>query len=262
MRRYVPLLIVLALVASACKIRFDTSISINSDESGTFAIEVSADEEFRQLGEEDGGGFDLTDGIEDVPGGWNAEPFVDGEFEGVRISTDFSNLEDLNSRIQELSEAGGDTTATSDMFGVLSITRNGDNFEFRTEGLVLGDDLTGGADAGFEGLDPTAFFESLFEIRLKVTLPGTPGDNNADQVDGNTFIWSIGLDDEGREFFASTTGSGGSGLNPAALAIIALVLAVGVWLVLARRQKAEPATLSSNDDEEASDAADGDPFDS
>ena len=260
MRRYVPLLIVLALVASACKIRFDTSISINSDESGTFAIEVSLDEEFRALSEEDGGGLDFTVGMEDVPNGWTVEPFVDGEFEGTRISIDFTSLEDLNSRIVELSEGEGDATANSDMFGEFTITSSGGNFEFRTEAVALSEDLTGGGDVGLEGIDPTAIFETVFEIRLKVTLPGTPGEHNADQVDGNTFIWSIGLDDEGREFFASTTGGGGSGMNPAVLAIIALVLAVSVWLVLARRQKAEPATLISNDDEEASDAADGDPF--
>lgn len=258
MRRILPLLLMLALVASACKIRFDTSIAINADESGTFAIEMSVDEEFRQLGEDTGDGFDPSAGLEDVPPGWSAEPFVDGEFEGVRISTDFSSLDDLNARVSDLAETGSDATATGDIFGQLSVTSTGSGFEFRTDGLALGEDFTGGEDSGFEGLDPTSFFDSLFEIRLIVTLPGTPADHNADRVDGSTFIWNIGLDDEGQEFFASTT-SGGSGLNPALVIVILLVVAAVGWMVLSRRQQVETASTS----ESAGDAADnveGDPF--
>ncbi len=234
MRRYLPLLLVLALVSTACKVRFDTALTINADESGRFAIEMGFDEEFRALSEESGGGEfgDLTSGMEDVPANWGVEEFTDGEFEGIRIFVDFDNLAQLNASLDELAAASDDPAASGDMFGDLQVSRDGDAFSFRTDPLTLGDDL--GAESGFEGLDMSAMLDQFFQIRLKVTLPGTPGDHNADLVEGNTFIWNIGVADEGSSFFANSSG-GGSGLNPAFIAVAVLLLAIAAWLVLARR---------------------------
>ena len=83
MRRLIPFVLLLALVSTACKIRLDTSVVVNADESGTFAIEMGLDEEFRQFAEEGGGEFDILDGMEDVPSDWTVDTFSDGEFEGV-----------------------------------------------------------------------------------------------------------------------------------------------------------------------------------
>ena len=243
----VPLLLLLALVSSACKMRFDTALTINADESGSFAIEMSFDEEFRQLSE-DGGGEglgDLTTGFEDAPPGWGIEPFTDGEFEGVRIKTDFSSLDDLNGKLDELATADGGSSspAGNDLFGDLSVTRDGDSFQFRTSPVDFGDDLSG--DSGFEGLDPSAFFDQIFEIRLKVTLPGTPGSHNADVVEGNTFIWNIGFDDEGRSFEAASSGGGG-GMNVAVIAIAVLVAAGVAFFIISRRNSGGGAGSSSD----------------
>lgn len=234
MRRLIPLLLVLALVSTACKVRFDTALTINADESGRFAIEMGFDEEFRALSEESGGGEfgDLTSDMEDVPANWGVEEFTDGEFEGVRIFVEFDSLDQLNASLDELAASTDDPTTSGDLYGDLHVTRDGDAFAFRTDPITLGDDFS--ADSGVEGLDMTAMLDQFFQIRLKVTLPGTPGDNNADQVDGNTFIWNIGVADEGAEFFANSSG-GGSGLNPAFIAVAVLLLSIGAWLVLARR---------------------------
>ena len=68
MKTRTAFLLVFALVVSACQIRFDTAVVINADGSGTFAIEISLDEEFRQLSEDQGGGdLDMTDGFEEDP---------------------------------------------------------------------------------------------------------------------------------------------------------------------------------------------------
>ena len=79
----IPLLLLLALVSSACKMRFDTALTVNADESGTFAIEMSFDEEFRALSEEGGGDGlgDLTTGFEDAPAGWGISGGVSSDIE-------------------------------------------------------------------------------------------------------------------------------------------------------------------------------------
>ena len=70
MKTRTAFLLVFALVVSACQIRFDTAVVINADGSGTFAIEISLDEEFRQLSEDQGGGdLDMTEGFEEDPPG-------------------------------------------------------------------------------------------------------------------------------------------------------------------------------------------------
>ena len=231
----IPLLLLLALVSSACKMRFDTALTVNADESGTFAIEMSFDEEFRALSEEGGGDGlgDLTTGFEDAPAGWGIEEFADGEFEGVRIYADFTDLDDLQSKLGQLAAAeGGDAPAGNDLFGEITLTRDGDSFQFRTAPVDFGDDLSG--DSGLEGLDPSMFFDEIFEIRLKVALPGTPGEHNADVVEGNTFIWNIGFDDQGRTFEAASTGGGG-GINIAVVAVAAIVAAVVALVIVNRR---------------------------
>lgn len=243
MKLRIPLLLVFALLAAACQMRLDASVTINSDESGTFAIEMSADEEFRDLGDE---GFDLTEGTEDLPDNWSVEPFVDGDFEGVRVVTSFSDLDDLNSKLQLLRDSA-DNSLPTDMFGGMTVTHEGSMFSFRTEITGLADGLApSDDDSGFDGIDPSAFFDSLFQIRLVVTLPGEVIEHNADVISGSTMTWNISLDDEGTEFFATSSVSG-DGLNPLVIVIIALVLAGAVFWFLSRREN----EMSPTDSDEA-----------
>ncbi len=202
MKRFIPLIMLLGLVLSACTIRFDIGIDVNEDESGTFALFMGFDEEFQQLADEGGGeGFSLTEGLEDVPEGWTVENVVEDEFEGVRISTNFESFDDLDAKLAELGDTA-DTGVGTDFLSDFSLTHEGDEFRFDVDVSGLDEGLTdavgdsGGEDL-FSGIDPASFFEDLFEIRFKLTLPGTIGDNNADEVDGNTLIWNVDLADEG-----------------------------------------------------------------
>ena len=105
MKRYFPLMTVLVLVLSACTIRLDVGVTVNEDESGTFSLFMGFDEEFQQLMEQGGGeGFDMTEGLEDVPEGWTVEDVVEDGFEGVRITTDFQDFEELDQKLGELGE--------------------------------------------------------------------------------------------------------------------------------------------------------------
>ena len=243
MRLRIPTVIAFGLLIAACQIRVDTTVTINADESGSFAIEMSVDEEFRELGEY---GFDVSEGTEDLPPDWTVEPFVDGEFEGVRISTDFADLDDLNTRLRLLSESAEDEESGSpaDMFSGMSVTHEGDTFSFHTNSAGIADDLASTGDEGFEGLDPSTIFDTLFQIRLIVTLPGEVVDHNADALSGSTMTWDVSVDDERTEFFASSSASGGEGLNPIVLVVGVVAVAGLVLWALSRRNDDTTSAIS------------------
>ncbi|MDH3499013.1 MAG: hypothetical protein OEM97_02730 [Acidimicrobiia bacterium] len=270
LRRITPLLIAFALLTAACQIRVDSMIEVNEDETGTFGIEIGFDEEFRQLAEDQGGTLDLstTDGL---PSGWRSEAFASGEFEGTRISTDFTSFADLDTKLHQLEEAGSDGEAAPNaLFNDLNLRREGDTFTFEAQLEQVDEsfsDMAGG-DAALDGIDPAAFLESLFQVRFLVTLPGTVGDHNADEVDGDTLIWSIGLDGQSRTLSASSTvgGSGLAGLLPVLGAAVVVLLLAGVGIaVFRRRSKVSkiPATVGARlsvSSPEIHEPVDGDPF--
>ena len=148
------------------------------------------------------------------------------------IITSFDDLAELNSRLDQLSEVAEEDDSPTDLFGELNITQNGSTFRFEATPSGLEEDFAGGE--GLEGFDPAQLFSQLFQIRLLVTLPGTPGDNNADEVDGNTFVWNVLLADEGTQYFAESSGGGG-GLSPVVLAIVVIAIAAIVFFALSRR---------------------------
>jgi hypothetical protein len=255
MKRVIPLL-VLTLVLTGCKIRFDSVTTVEADGSGTLALEISLDEEFRQLIEESGEGsfFDLEQDLQDIPGGWTASEFSRGEFEGVRISAAFSDFADLDRRLAQLTEADGEEVAPS-FLQVSGLSRDGDRFTFRTELEGLEEGLTdlgateGGGDLGFEGFDPASLFGEVFEIRYLVTLPGEITSHNANVVEGNTLIWNIGITDEGRVLSAESDAGSGSAWG-GWLAIAAIVVALGLLGFVAlqwSRRRGAPVPLPSAD---------------
>ena len=250
MKRLVPLLLLLALGLSACTIRFDIEVAVDDDESGTFALFMGFDEEFREFAEQSGEGFDFTQELGDVPAGWSVDDVTEDGFEGVRISVDFDSLDDLERRLAELDESGTDD-AGADLFTNFTLVRSGDVFRFTADLSQVSEDLTGDLDEGgtddmFSGMDPATFFENLFDIGFRLTLPGEIGPNNAHVVDGNTLTWNVGLDD-GESYVAESTLGGGTSPILLMLVIVGILAAGGAVLVIARRREEEPVAMQSAD---------------
>ena len=252
MKRYFPILLLLALGLSACTIRFDVGVDVNEDESGTFSLFMGFDEEFQQLAEQ-GGGEDLniTEGLEDVPEGWSVEELTQDGFEGVKIGVEFDSFEELEQRLGQLNDTT-DTGVGTDFLSGFGLTREGNEFRFKVDVSGLDEELTGaigegGGDDLFSGIDPTSLFEDLFEIRFRLTLPGEIGANNADLVEGNTLVWNVGLADEGGTYEAvSTTGGGSTALLYGGIAIAAVaVVVVGATAIRRRRQEAAVTAVTS-----------------
>lgn len=268
MRRAIPVILLLALVTSACQIRVDSVVTVNDDESGTFGLVLAFDEEFRQFATESGGDMDLTSGLDGLPAGWSEQPYAEDGFEGSFISASFTDFADLQRLLSEMAAVESGDGSPDTMFDTMSLRREGDAFRFeaRIEGLEEGFSESGG-DLSFSGDEGAAMFASLFDIRFVVTLPGSIGDHNADLVEGNTLIWNIGLNDEGAKLFA-TSSPGGLGFLPIAGAAVVLIGA-GAFLFLRRRSSSDddgPSSAALAAAAEAAEAAvpeeavDGDPF--
>lgn len=264
MKRFIPLFLLLTLALSACTIRFDIGIDVNEDESGTFTLFMGFDEEFQQLAEQSGGeDLNITEGLEDVPEGWTVEEVTEDGFEGVRISTDFTSFEDLDSKIAELGDTA-DTGIGTDFLSGFELTREGDEFHFQVDVTGLDDELTGAlGDSGdedlFSGLDTSSLIEDLFEIRFKLTLPGEIGDNNADVIDGNTLIWNVGLSDDGGTYEAVSNVGGSNSALLVGAAVVAAAIAVGVGVTVVKRRKNTAAEDAVNSTPMSMDAPPTDP---
>jgi hypothetical protein len=235
------------VVLAACEARFDSSVVVNDDESGLVSVELSLDDELRQLLEEQGGeqllGF--ADQLQDVPDGWSAEEFTEGVFEGVRISAEFADFDDLQDKLA----AFDDQLAESELalpasFRTLGLSRDGDRFRFEAD---LGQATAGLEDVagdGLGGFDVAQIIDTIFTIRFIVTMPGEVIEHNADIVDEatNTLTWQITSQSSTSTLLAVSEAASGPAIG-SLLAVGVIVLAVlgiiGLVVSRSRRRRAE-----------------------
>lgn len=253
MKRLVPLLVIL-LALSACKVRIEVGTTIEADGSGTVSFAVGFDEEFRQAIEtfsqlDDESSGDFFEDIEgDAPAGWSTERFSDGDIEGVRISRDFSDLDDLREAFREtqgFGEGGDELGADGPTPGLgdeISIERDGDILTLDLAAPETTPTTTGGDD--FFG-DQNPFEDLEFEVVVRFTLPGEIQDHNADESDGNTLTWRFDQESEPTPIRAtsdiSKSAGGGSDFPIALVIAIAVLVAGGVGLFLWNRNRQQPA---------------------
>lgn len=243
-RRLIPLILALGLLVTGCKLRADASLVISEDESGTLGLEVSLDEELRDVLTQQGGTFDITASLDQLPESWTVEQFADSEFEGVRAAAEFASFDDLEEMLRELAGSRlGNGASPDELLSNIELRHEGDRFTFEAsiddiEGTV-GEAL--GGEEAFGGFDLATLFDTVFEIRLIVTLPGTVESHNGDALDLSTVTWNIDLEDAGRTLRAESVVSGG-GPNLAIVGlIVALVVLAVVGFVLAQRRNQQRA---------------------
>ena len=240
MKRYIPLFVLMMLALSACTIRLDLGVNVNEDESGTFDLFMGFDEDLRQLMEQGtGDGLGITEQLSDVPDDWTVEEVAEDGFEGVRISTDFESFDDLEAKLTEMSDDGGGGLG-SDMLSDFELTHEEDEYRFRADVSGVDEGLTEAVgDSGgdmLSGID-ASMMEDLFEIRFRLTLPGSIGENNADAVSANTLTWNLDLGSSGGELYATSTTGGGSSTMLIGGAAAAAVALVGFGVAASRRRK-------------------------
>lgn len=228
MRRLI-LIAIIGLTLAACQMKMEQATIVNEDGSGTITAFMGFDEEMMSLVGQDG-----TDPFEDlesdIPEGFTAERVTEGKFQGVRISGDFTSLEDFKDKAASLTQDG------EGLEGDYSITREGDVFSFKAD--MQGFDMSDLGDASqFEGVDLAA----LFDISVSVKLPGEVKTHNADEVrsDG-TLVWKL-MAGGSPETFEATSELGGGGNTTMLLAIIGGVILLAAIAYLLTRKKGAPA---------------------
>ena len=237
-RPWLPILaLIVALLLSACEFRIRADLMIEADESGTLSVEMSMDEELAALAGGDFGG-ELAIGEEMVPSGWTAEVLSDGGYEGIRASTNFGSLAELQQRLGEFAEGTG--TADTPLLAFLadiSPTRDEDTFRFS---LLIPEEVEGMIGEGLQQSPipiDLAVLDEVFDIRLSLVLPGDILSNNADLVSGQTLAWEISLTDSGRVLEAESQLPGPDRTMWIAVGAVVLALLVVVYLVLKLRRR-------------------------
>lgn len=259
------LLAVCALVLAACEFRIHTDLVVEEDGSGVLSLEMSVDDQLAGLAES-GMGMDMGEGegpvgqlIDDewVPDGWTIE-VVSDDYQGIRASTEFDDLDGLEQRLADLAVMDGvDIPMTTGAGGMLtsgmSLAQEGDALVFR---LVIPDQ----SDALFEGMEgmegdfpvDLSMLNDVFDLRFTLTLPGeiVAERTNADLITGQTLVWNLALDDGGRVLEAQSQLPRSGASMIIVWAIVALALAAAVYLVIDRRRRqaaAAPAAPESPD---------------
>lgn len=229
MRRLIALASLIALVTAACKIETNFGAVINADGSGTIVFEVGMDDEAQEFFMQD------TD-----------DPFEDqdlGDLPDARQRTERrgdmtfwileADVEDIRSFQDDIV---GEENAMLDSF-TITITDD----LVTVSGTASAGDTFGGDDMGF---DPQMLEDSI-SANIKITMPGSITDHNADSRDGNELTWRVPvtggtLNIQAESDPTGTPASGGGGV-PIWL-IVALVAVVALAVLYFLNKKRTPAT--------------------
>lgn len=188
------LLSVVALLLSGCTMRALVGVEVEADGSGVFEVTVAYDEELRSFIEQESEEpIDWSDPssledeesfgdiVEDLPDSAEVEPYSEDDFEGFTMSVEFGSLEELDEILSEASE--------DEAFPIEITEPEEGRFVLSTEGDIFGDE-------GLEGEDtemfPPSMLEDLFDMQLRVSLPGEIVETNAPETtDDGVMVWDL-----------------------------------------------------------------------
>lgn len=201
------------IVATGC-IKYDTTISVNSDKSLNFEVIYAFDSSVAEsMGGESSEGMEITQEQKDQfkSLGYDVAEYDKDGMKGIKISRKFNNIDDISAEkdvvfnLYEFMDIDENTTAAKDIvmfrrdkgsdkdkytakFIMESETADGMN------GMTGGDTTTPGDDSidmsGMEGMEELL---KTMSIKLVVSLPEKALSNNATKVssDGKTLTWDI-----------------------------------------------------------------------
>ena len=238
------------IVLGGCQMRVEQRFEVNEDGSGTIKVVTLFDEEAQEF-VTFGMGFEAI--VQDAPAGFATEVVEDGDMAGTAMSADFSTLDEVPALTRELSEDGG--------MGTVNVRKNGDAFIFQMtlpdDGLTFdGNDMGDLSDFGdFGDVEGFGELEDAIQFRIVAVLPGHIEDSNADEVDGDTAVWTISMLSPPNERLYASSLPGSSQSFPI-IWILAGVVGIGlvVLAIVSWRRTPEPSadTASTEPSPEAS----------
>jgi hypothetical protein len=260
MRRVLVIMVVaivaaaLAVSISGCALRVGLDTTVNDDGSGTISIRLAADKDLQAVlqtaGQELSGPLQEFIGslreklppdvqtlflmiLGNIPTDWKVDRGTDPDGSAwINASRSFADPEELERIL---------TTGPMSSFvgaGGLRITHSEGFFGTKTV-------FSGRADMGMAmaqaqarepGL-PQELLAGILTIENRVTLPGSIRGNNADEVNGNTLVWHLGILG-GQEMYAeSGRYNWGAIIGVAVAAAVGLALVVLIAVLLLRRRR-------------------------
>lgn len=198
-KRYGVLLAATVLLCSAC-VKADLAVSVNDDESGTFsavsALNAKVLEGFGGLPNFDDNPAAKSTGdfCKDVLSqsqtdadlkGAKVEPYRDGDFCGVRVTSTFKNLAEARNLLGSTSSSAG--SGLEDLI----LEKSGAGYKFSADWSGTGD-LGGAAGGGSQDDRFAQQFLKGFSFIVRVKLPGGQVKQNADAItDDGTMVWNL-----------------------------------------------------------------------
>ncbi|HLU53228.1 MAG TPA: hypothetical protein VK011_06540 [Acidimicrobiia bacterium] len=250
--RRLLVLAVSSLLLASCTMRAVVDVDVNADGSGTLEMSIAYDEELRQLIEQESAepvdwsdpasymdGDSPATFLEDFPEGADIAPYSDGDFLGFTVSTRFDSLEELNSLLEESQSDDGEAfpfRVTTDGSGRFELVSDGPFFE----GAALTEEEA--------EMMPPQMLADLFDIQLRVSLPGAIESTNADETVDGVMVWRV--DPMSSEPVIPAAVAQASSSSPVVwlVAVAALVaVAGGVWFVRRRSNEAAVDAVTTPD---------------
>ncbi|MBN2112747.1 MAG: hypothetical protein JW785_01320 [Acidimicrobiia bacterium] len=231
MRRLIPLVMLLALLAAACRIESNLLTEVNADGSGVIGAEIGYDEEAAAFidqfteGEDPFAdspmaGFPNAQGREEDRGGMHYLVST-AAVEDIAAAVAQAIAADPNSLVQEL-----DFSFAPDRIEVTGVGS-----------------LTGAMEGAEEMMSPEQLAEAV-GANFRLTLPGRVLESNATSQDGNTLTWSFPITGEQIQISAVSdpTQSAGGGFPMWAIIVIAaaVVAGIGFLLLMSRKRGGAP----------------------
>lgn len=213
-----------ALLATACEVRFYMGLTVEEDGSGTMAFDLAADGELRDLA---GDELDLAGALNADPENMPCDvtPLIDGDFQGARMICSFASLEELMEMTIPMAEEGDFEQPMPQPMSGFQIERDGDTFWFRLDAS----DLNRAYNPPPGEMPMELDLESVLDIRFTATLPGEIVSHNASVAEGNTLTWWFPT----AEPWLMAESRVSNGLSPIALwALIAVGAVILVMLIL------------------------------
>lgn len=212
-----------ALLATACEMRFYMGLTVEEDGSGTMSFDLAANRELRNLA---GGELDFGELLNADPGNMPCDvaPLSDGDFQGARMTCSFASLEELMEMSIPMDEDF--EQAMPQPASDFLVEQDGDTFRFLMDAAGLNEAYSLPPD---EGMPMELDLESILDIRFTATLPGEIVSHNASVAEGNTLTWWFPTA-ESRLMAESRVSSG---LSPVVLwSLIAVAAIILVMMVL------------------------------
>ena len=248
---------------AGCTVNMGLDTKVETDGSGTVSLRLAADQELQDALSKAGGGLgsigsllDILGGLGglpdnipgsvdelfdtilgEIPGDWQVERGTDDD--GTRwlaMTRPFASPDELEEILA--------SSALSSVVNVDSLTLAQDDGVFSTKTRFSATADVSGALSQFGGaaLDlPLDLLSQVLVIENRLTLPGTIGENNADEVQGNTLVWNVGTSGA-REMHAESVSYNWAAIIGIIVAggIVIAALVVALVLILLRRRPANP----------------------